>query len=403
MVLRAARAGLDSPGAFRDHPRPLSVPELLRALSDLALTALVGRVLLSLLPAGEPGRHGPSELLATWAASHLLGVAAIALQLELLALLQVEAGFATLFLPWLLPAVLRVATLPGAMVPRHAARHEDAGRGAQLLRLATALVVAWTFASAGSAREPFGALVGPASYAAMLALLAHALRATRRAPFGRALFVLALAATPPLSEAARGSPTLAGAALLAGGGASFAAIWLRRVDRRARAIAVLALAALATFEPSLLFASLAGLVALVLATPRPIARSTAAWSGLAWALAASPTLLGGAALDGAPGLRAPRLVPWTSVHSWVLVLVAGVALKAITRDGARGEIDPPGRELAFALCFFALAALAVDLVVVPSATGATAPTAAARAALLVPLLALSAGMLCVPAERPDGR
>ena len=46
---------------------------VLSALPGLLAIALLGRVALSWLPPGLPGRHAPREQPVTWAASHALG------------------------------------------------------------------------------------------------------------------------------------------------------------------------------------------------------------------------------------------------------------------------------------------------------------------------------------------
>jgi len=110
------------------------------ALFDLALHLAVGRLCLSLLPAGWPGYHNRREVGATLLASLLLGTLA----------LQLVAS------PWIWGAVLLVrwALLPGALRPRH-----EIGRGTGLPwdGAFAALALWWVF-SAGDVRWPVSVL-----------------------------------------------------------------------------------------------------------------------------------------------------------------------------------------------------------------------------------------------------
>jgi len=112
------------------------LPLSLAALARLAENALVGRLLLALLPPGLPGRHTPRGLPSTWAASHLLGGLALALEEGLLHSLGFEPSPLLVAAPWLVVALLRWVTLPGAMVPRYEPLAEPAGALARALWIA---------------------------------------------------------------------------------------------------------------------------------------------------------------------------------------------------------------------------------------------------------------------------
>src|SRR5258705_6874693 len=203
-------------------------PDVLGAFAVLAERAFAGRVLLSFLPPGIPGRHGPRDLPATWAASHLLGSVALVFEQELLDELGLAPTRAFFLSPWLLLALARWITLPGAMVPRHEPLSDRPGPLARLLLFASAAcVVASPFIRNAALDRPTVHHV--ADSLALLALAAFALAAARRAPLARALCVLGLAAILAAAIATgRADPIPLGLGL--GAGPSLAIPWLRRGD-----------------------------------------------------------------------------------------------------------------------------------------------------------------------------
>ncbi len=237
----------------------------------LVACALVGRVLLSVLPPGLPGRHAPAELPATWAASHLLGGFALSLEASIPALVHAQLSLPLFFAPWVLLALARWATLPGAVVPRHALPHETIGPLAfALMALAAGLVLAATI---GAGRETSSA----ADSLALLALASHGLAAARRAPITRAVAVLVLAAA--IAAAFRWSVVQSFALPLAvGGGAALGVPWLRRADRRAGALSVLAFASAAFLGPREALFGIAGIAALWIHTAVPSRRELATFA-----------------------------------------------------------------------------------------------------------------------------
>ena len=404
----------------------LSPIELSWNLAVLLAVAGVGRVALAFLPAGLPGRHGPGQLADTWAACHLLGLAALHLQLALLVRVSVEPNGWTLFLPWVLLAVVRVESLPAAMVPRHEPRAERPGRAATLVLAATLLAVitaAWRVVSVGHGPSPDAAgfallrqavgaygespgLLGTASYGALLVLVARGLSTARRAPLDRRLLVLALACTPLLFASAAGAGGSAHAGLFVAAAGAFGLAWLRRADRRAGALALIALLALPLFDPGLRWLALAGGASLVAADSRDGA-------GRAAARAAAVLVGGGAALFalerrmiGEPfaGL-AGRFGSFAIWPLWWLAAVAaaGVALARSLRARPGGSaadrpaIEAPARESLFLGLFLGSGLVAVGLAP-PSASGAEA----AGLLALLPVAALLAGLVFLRTETPGG-
>jgi hypothetical protein len=278
--------------------------ELQGALFGLALVAFAGRVALAWLPPGEPGRHRPAELPATWAASHLLGWIALHTATATAAELGARLSWQQFAAPFALLAVARLATLPGAMVPRHDLRAERATPLARALLLALAVALLFVPALAVRAGE-LGVGRGPASsgeldgwraaspaqayvlrllapaHAVALAVIAHhamaALAVRRSARCLGALAVLALAAL----AARAGAELDARLALGFGAGVALGLCWFRRADPRALALACLAFASCLAAAPAGAPLGLAGLAALLAALhPNAYRR------GLGWSLAA---------------------------------------------------------------------------------------------------------------------
>ncbi len=253
-------------------------------LCSLAATALVGRVVLAWLPPGLPGRHRLRDLPLTWATSHLSGLFVLTLEMRCVRGLGNEPHVATFFLPWLALALVRVATLPGAMVARHEPRAPHVTPLVHALRLALLIPIVGAFVAAPASfhGEPLGdgflrnafwvlvqgleagdgvattigsGFVHAASFGALLVFVLHGLRVTRRAPLPSTAATLALAWL-------FGTRTDAISAMYFTAGATFALPWLRRVDPRARALSVLAFLALVVFDCDLWGLSLIGIATL---------------------------------------------------------------------------------------------------------------------------------------------
>ena len=371
-------------------------PDALEALARLAEFAFVGRVILSLCPPGLPGRHGIRELPATWAASHLLGSSALALEASAAELLGLRPPPLALVTPWLLVAFERWITLPGAMVPRHEPLGEKPGTLARVLQVAGPIVVLV------AARE--APAEATADALALLAVASFALATSRRSPTLRALVVLVLAAALAATIVHAGIETMR-LALGTGAGACFASVWLRRGDRRAALLAVVAFAGcgLLGIRESLFGA--AGLFALWVHTPEPSKRWILARSLVALALGAAA---GHDPLD--PVLpfahEGGALTPMTGA----VLLVVSLAVwrrKRLVDARLRSDADPTGpvapvdstrvereavRDVVL-LCLFPLAARG-EL----SSIGDLAPALLP----LAPMVVLELGLLLAPAERTLG-
>ncbi|MFN0006653.1 MAG: hypothetical protein ACKVXR_02000 [Planctomycetota bacterium] len=362
-------------------------PPAVEALAQLFAIAFVGRVILSLLPPGLPGRHGFRELPATWAASHLLGGTALAFQARLADLAGLEVSRLALVAPWLLAAFARWITLPAAMVPRHEPLAEPPGAMARILWAASAVIV---LAAAGVLH-----LGVAADGLALLACCSFALAGSRRSPTRRAIVVLALAvvlAAAIVKSEARTIPL----ALGAGSGACFASVWMRRGDRRAALLAVIAFASCGLLGPRAALFGLAGLFAMWVHTPEASKR---------WVLARSLAafVIGSAAgWDEAAGVITPMtsaVLVVVSLAIWRRKLLVDAQRPAepaarssrVTIDPTRAERDAV-RDTVI-LCLFPLAARG-ELSSLVGLAPALLP--------LAPLVLLELGLVLGPAERPPG-
>jgi len=355
--------------------------DLIRFLPGLALLTLYGRIALSLLPAGLPGRHGWSEIPATLAASFLLGAFGWSIELLLFELLEFTPTLLNTALPWAVLAAARLSTLPGAMVPRHErllTRATWLERGLGLALFGSLVWVAWqTVAFDQRPYTPTGlayaearvdvacwltwtaldgprttgvgmegaAFFGPVALTAAIVLLSHALtrlgvaRALARAVLLVAMLSIGLLS--PLLEV-RSALLLTAFAAMASG---FGMIWLRTADRRARALAVSGCGALALVGPSAVPIAVAASVALVKATPSRVQRATAA---LAAAL-----MLPGVLQAIAYELR--FAVAQRPPLAWVSVALLGVAAAVLGVRAARSGAAT--NERSFVALFVLLASL----------------------------------------------
>lgn len=359
--------------AAADAALPSRAPFVAELLALLAV-ALVGRVLLSLLPPGPLGSHRPPDLPTTWAVCHLLGLLALTVQARLFSAAGTGGESPLLWtVPWILLAGARLVTLPGAMVPRHGLRSEAPSRAARLLGLAAALAALaplgaslpgidlWPLGAPpalgttearggllegcalvatrlGADSADAAALLGPCTFAALLQLLAHGLATARRHTGERRLALLLLAAAPLGFELGQVRPALASALLAAGAGGALGLGWVRRADRRELWLAALACGGLglAGEVPS----ACAGLAALVLASAAP-ARIEA---GCAAAAGAALVLLDlveraeqSAPVGAADLLPLPPLAPWGALWIVFAVAVAGALNRERVRRAARTQ------------------------------------------------------------------
>lgn len=372
--------------------------------------ALIGRLLLSFLPPGPTGAHGARGIAETWAVSLALGW--LGLFVTALPQMRVWVWIAErkegpnawlqalqIAVPAGLLAGLALArwlTLPGAMVPRHQVERSSP-RSAWLVLP----VLLWlAFAACTQAFVP------ALAWLALGVLLERALARARRAPAGRALFLLGfvLLGNPAAKHMAETYGLLdeLGLAVALGCGAAYLVPWLRRADRRAGVLAGLFFAApfLLGWDPLML----AGPLVLVAAShPRQrrfaltVCASAAAVCFFAgtWSQGASPR----ARLLLARELAGDALDPTSWALAWPLVVLAiGVGALAFpwrAPDWRPGAIEVPRREA------LALAAL-VGLVALALACPASRFLEPAALVIAFPPCALLAGLVSIPPERTSG-
>lgn len=385
----------------------MNPPDALEALARLAEIAFVGRVILSLCPPGLPGRHGFRELPATWAACHLLGGIALALESRVADLCALEPPRLALVAPWLLVAFARWITLPGAMVPRHEPLAESPGTLARVLWVAAPLVVilgAFLTGLLGAIPAGVVHLAAAADAIALLACCSFALAASRRSSTVRALVVLALAAVLGAAIAS-GEIRPIRFALGTGSGACFGSVWLRRGDRRAAVLAVIAFAGCGLLGAREALFGAAGLFALWIHTPYPSKRWILDRSLVALTLG---TAAGWARYDPfAPSATEAKVL--TPLTAAVLVVVALAIWRRKRLVDARrlsegagpsldGKIDTTRAERdavrdAVILCLFPLAARG-ELSSLELLAPALLP--------LAPMVLLELGLVLAPAEQPLG-
>lgn len=255
---------------------------VLVSLARVLLVLLAGRLLLSFLPPGRPGGHSLHDLPATIAASTLLGMVATHAVSASLDLGNFDPGLLWPVILVVAALFARLVTLPGAMVPRHEPRFEKGNVVSRWLWIAAIVMLALRFVRG----EDF--IDGERFAAGLVAclLIDHGLEAARCTPVMRsgasALFAYAFLVCGGYQQEIWGTVSFVG-------GAAFTIGWLRRADRRARALAALGYAGAAVFLAGGWALACSGLAWLVFATPRPSRRSTAFVAGTA-ILLASPAV-----------------------------------------------------------------------------------------------------------------
>ena len=314
----------------------MALSEILCTALGSAVVFLVGRAILAWLPPGEIGSHRPAKLATTWAASHVLGCAAIAAAGGLGALLGTNVPLAAVGAGAGLLLAARALSLPAALRPRHEVQQELPTRAATI-----AWIAAVSLALASSAVAPLSrtegmwavraqawlsqgwppGFEGPATregalaltpmmpgslallawplgvvtelaarvqlfafLAACLLLCEHALALTRRAVLPRRLVLIALAAAlVPAADPEQGDLALAALCALCLSGLC---AWTRRADARGLALAVLGLCSMPLARPGGWVIGLAGLFALLAASAR-----SSVLRALGWSLAAALALM----------------------------------------------------------------------------------------------------------------
>jgi len=367
----------------------------------LGLALLLGRILLSFLPPGEPGGHALRKLPATLAASLLLGAGA----LLGLSFVSDEPWKAALGLA-AAGGLVRWVTAPGGIVPRHALPAE---RGGWLARLSYLAALAPAFLAWPGPdevpEEPIDLCLIEGLHRVSLLLLVvaveHGLATARRAPLGRALFALALSAflfrENPIAGSGAELVERSSAACF-GAGAAFSLGWLRRADRRS---ALLAIACFVigrpwdTYDGGVLVA--AALLALVLCTPGASRAWIAKACAVGLALCLAPALRGmqwiGPAQAGSPLpelLRLALVVSALATAAWIARSIA-----------ARRQPEPPEDRDALGrgdrlLLFLLLAGTAICWAL-PAAVGGLGEAAGMQ--LVAPIAFLLAGCVSIRPER----
>ncbi len=399
---------LESLARIGNHRR---MPDPALAALALATIAFVGRVALSLLPAGPPGSHAVTELPITWAASHLLGSLILFSELELARALGLHANLAALVLPWCFVLVLRYVTLPGGFVPRHAPRTEIGSALARSFAFAASLVViaaaclrpelahgAGPFARALAGRASLATPLTAANALAALCFCAAGLRTARRAPLGRGVVLLALSAMIAMLGLSLDDSALL---MCAAGGAGFAVAWLRRADKRARMLSIFASAGAASSGVVGWTIALGLLVGLVARTATPARARTAALSAICLAVALAPAIAGERTTGSEPAAESLSRAARIAMSALLLVSAAWLAKELwFTRASpSNAEIEPPGRELS-ALALAAAVALGASV-----AVGALAPGRLTTVAIapLLPICGVMVGLALVRTEQPFER
>lgn len=359
----------------------------------LCLALLLGRVLLSFLPPGEPGGHSLRRLPVTLAASLVLG-AGLLLALSFVAnepwALALGLGTAGWLLRW--------ATSPGGIVPRHGLPEERAGWLARLLFVGALVPAILAWPSAGEYLEDlpdlyFMEIAHRLALVLLVVFVEHGLATARRAPLGRRLFVLALSLllfreNPNPASSSQLIERISAAGYVAG--AAFALGWLRRADRRS---ALLAIACFVlgrpwdSFEGVVLVA--AALLALVLCTPLPSRAWIAKASAVGLVLSVAPALRGMQWIGPLPSYSA--FVEYLGLALVVLVLATAAW---IARSIAARRVAEPAESRE------ALARGDVLLLLLVLAAGAVGSQLGASGLQLVaPVAILLAGCVSIRPER----
>lgn len=383
----------------------------------LVASAFTGRVALSLLPPGSVGAHRLGELPATWATSHALGWILLTLEQRVLDALGVTSNAIVLLAPWALLATLRIATLPGALVPRHEPAHERTFVSVRALLLASALLVAVAALRRGAdaGAGPIAAVLAEALSAssdvlarastwivaanavALLALVTHGLAIARRAPFGSAVLVAGLSAIVALRSDAVGEPDRSLHELCIGASAAFGIGALRRADRRAAALCVTCASGSALFFPSAWPLAAVSLALFVARAPAPMRARVAqlAAIGAIVAVIAGGPFAWRVASELAPA-RASMLAAGALLAASSIALAWTVRrARAEEHESGGAPIDAPSIELAY-LRDLVLA----GLVVLALQSAFAARALAVSLVPLIPVCALMIGLVLVRNERP---
>jgi hypothetical protein len=352
----------------------------IRLWSELALVVACGRVLLALLPPGHFGSHRLRHLPVTLAVSTALG----GIVQRLVVLVEPEGRSAT---TWTTVGFAAVAAVAWSAGPRAfvAQREPPAFSRSALETAAHVAVLAACFVVILAGRAPWAVPIVVTSE-----LVLHALAITGRRALGAAVMVILLVPLPAL--AALDATHFPG--MLAALGAGSLIAWLRRADRRGRALAAIGYAALAAIS---LPSAAAGTASAVFAVHRHARKAFAREIVVAIALIAAPS----AWLRTRIQTSGPS-APWPSFSELgarhvapAIAFVLALAVLAGWRGRATAsaaEARPVAMFLALAVVLHALAAAS------PSAGVLGARSWDGIVSVSLPAGALLAGLLLVPAR-----
>jgi hypothetical protein len=252
----------------------------------LAIALLAGRVLLAWLPPGLIGGHGVRDLATTAATSLFLGIL-FAVGLDALpSQVRVACWIGVALL-----GVVRLATAPAAMVPRHEPPLERATWMARLLALAACALTGLAALhfigerSMSTGGPGPGPMVFAAGAFAVLFLLDHALDVARCADWvrscGMLLFAILLL-VEPIPSAYGFGPCVP---LVFTAAACTAVGWLRRGDKRALATTAIFFAGTWILDRGAWPMAVAGAAWLVVGSPSPSRVLATTWCAAALAAA----------------------------------------------------------------------------------------------------------------------
>ncbi len=255
---------------------PAASPEWVADVAELAGLAVAGRILLAWLPPGRPGSHQGREIVATWAASHLLGLAGLTIGGELAARIGLAPRTALIVACVTLGLLLvaRIVTSPAGLVPRHEPAPVRWSWGSRILLLACVATVAWVPAGSG---PPWSDSLTLASAIATLVFVAYGLALACAPAWLQAVACAAFAAFVAISPTARWEvrPVILATTAAAAGAIG----WLRRADARALALAAIAVGYAASERTSGSAVAVALALWIVIGTPRAARLRAAAWCG----------------------------------------------------------------------------------------------------------------------------
>jgi hypothetical protein len=284
-----------------------------------ALLALgLGRLLLSFLPPGRLGSHGLHELPRTLAVSFLLGLLIVRSYAAVFEMSPVPLALVCALLVF-----IRLATLPGAMVPPQQQPARTRQPAAALLLLA-AVCLPWLVRGEVSSLRTLNALAA----SALVLLLDGALEEVAARAWLRrsALCALMLALVWLSPSAARQAMPWGALGWLAGTG--LAAGWFLRADRRQGALAALALAFGGDLELRTNALLAAGALAILIAcTAAPSRRWIATLSLVAYGLRL--LLANGALANELPEGLAVLLLP--ALPALLLAIMLALRIRALQR------------------------------------------------------------------------